>query len=176
MSDHNIFEESFRNSDIVDRYIQSSLAQRYFCGKGVGRDYLKAAAWAKAAAEQDDVVAQELLYRIYYDGLGVKSDRLKAMEWAQRAADGGSVNMQTALAYMYLRGFKGQHDWVMGYAWLHIAGVYGERRWYNALLRKYLEGQLTDEGREKANAFIRHWRDRRDGRPTTWVDLSPVAS
>src|SRR5207244_478390 len=53
---------------------QTSLGYMYDAGKGVPRDYVKAAKWYRLAAEQDEVFAQDNLGELYEHGHGVLPD------------------------------------------------------------------------------------------------------
>jgi len=50
----------------------------YSIGKGVGKDFSKAANWFQLSAKQDNPQAQICLGVLYANGLGVEKDNSKA--------------------------------------------------------------------------------------------------
>lgn len=69
---------------------QLFLAEMYFSGESIARDYAKSARWYHMAAEQGDALAQSLLGTMYYGGLGVRQDYVIAHMWSNIAHANGS--------------------------------------------------------------------------------------
>jgi uncharacterized protein len=63
-------------------------------GKGLKKDFEKAAEWFRKAAEQGDVEAQCNLGVMFAEGIGVARDYEKSMEWLVKAADQGDETAQ----------------------------------------------------------------------------------
>ena len=61
----------------------------YFNGKGVPKDYVKAAKWYLKAAEQGYAWAQHKLGVMYANGRGVPQNDAEAIKWFRMAADQG---------------------------------------------------------------------------------------
>ena len=62
-----------------------------------GRDFAKAAAWLKLAAQQNEAQAQYFLARLLLEGNGVEPDRAEAMVWFFRAGGQGHAPSQRFL-------------------------------------------------------------------------------
>ena len=54
-------------------------------GKGVPKDYAKAAYWLQQAAELGNHHAQQLLAYHYRDGLGIAQNKVEAYKWLELA-------------------------------------------------------------------------------------------
>ena len=67
---------------------QSNLGVLYHQGRGVRRDYTKAAMWFRKAAEQGNADAQYELGLFYKSGRGVPQDYAEAYFWLELAAAG----------------------------------------------------------------------------------------
>ena len=76
----------------------------YFHGDGVARDYTRAAALFKLAADQGDAMAQRSLAGMYFDGVGVAQDRTRAAALFKLAADQGDPVAQCKLGSLYFEG------------------------------------------------------------------------
>lgn len=74
-------------------------------GDGVPLNYVKAAEWLTAAAEQDVSEAQRLLAWLYANGYGVEQDYTQARHWFTRAAEAGDAKAQYSLGFMYQTGY-----------------------------------------------------------------------
>ena len=76
----------------------------YHYGRGVERNYSKAAEWYLRAAEQGHAAAQCNLGYLFNNGLGVQKNYRKAAEWYQKAAEQGHMIAQCNLGYLYSNG------------------------------------------------------------------------
>lgn len=76
---------------------QYDLGERYYYGRGVQQDFVKATEWYRKAADQGDRAAQIMLGSLYENGLGVIKDHIQALSWYQKAADHGSPLAEDAL-------------------------------------------------------------------------------
>lgn len=80
------------------------LADAYYTGEGVERDYAKAAHWFAKAAEQDDF---EALYRLgvcHENGHGVEKNLSRAFELYHQAAQEGVTEAMAAVNRCYRNG------------------------------------------------------------------------
>jgi len=100
-------DELQRREAAGDIKAQVELASRYGLGKGVERDYAKATALFRSAAERNDPVAQYLLGTAYYHGAGVQKDEAQAALWFERAAQQNFGEAQYQLAVMIIAGKGG---------------------------------------------------------------------
>jgi TPR repeat protein len=72
-----------------DAQAQLETGNRYYMGRGVRKDYVRAAAAYRRAAEQGLTEAQYRLARSYEFGEGVRRDEEQAVLWYRRAIGGG---------------------------------------------------------------------------------------
>ena len=76
------------------------LGTLYYLGKGVQKDYTKAAYWMKKSAEQGNAEAQRILGSMYHDGKGVSKDDKQAAYWLKKATvQGDKVAQQLLRTY-----------------------------------------------------------------------------
>ncbi len=79
---------------------QYNLGIIYYHGEGVPRDFEKALAWFRKAAEQDDPDAQYNLGFMYGRGEGVGKDQRQSFEWFRKAAEQGHAGAGEILEKM----------------------------------------------------------------------------
>ena len=79
------------------------LAKKHYGAK----NYPKAMALFKEAAELGDRLGQFFLGSMYDEGLGVTQDYVKAVFWYKQAAEQGDPSAQARLGKIYLDGEKG---------------------------------------------------------------------
>lgn len=104
---------------------QAGLCAVYYKGRGVTRDYAKAAEWCKMAAEQGDDVAQSYLGWLYMEGAGVPADNEKAAEWLRKAAEQGNVYGQLWLGWMNESGALSSSSLAEARRWYEKAAAQG---------------------------------------------------
>ena len=68
---------------------QQRLADLYYLGQGIARNYTQAALWYGRAAEQGSARAQFQLGQLYNLGLGVEHDYTQYRYWTRMAAEQG---------------------------------------------------------------------------------------
>jgi TPR repeat protein len=73
----------------------------YRNGRGVPKDAAQAVQWYRAAAEQNDAMAQFKLGLMCFHGEGVPKDNVQAVKWYRAAAEQGLVEAQNMLGVMY---------------------------------------------------------------------------
>ena len=76
----------------------------YYWGKGVAKDYERAMAAYKVAAEAGDAFSQHQVGGMYYDGHGVAVDYQQARAWLEKAAAQDDPKAVGELGGMYLLG------------------------------------------------------------------------
>ncbi len=89
-----------------DRGALSELAERYYFGLGVPKDYEKAYTYALRAAGMDVPDAMFLLAECYREGHFVEQDYEKYFDWVSRAAEHGSWMAMFNLSAAYREGPK----------------------------------------------------------------------
>ena len=102
--DRNAAEIVRKSAESGDVEAQCNLADRYYNGSGVEKDYSKTVEWYVKAAEQGYASAQYNLGNMYYSGKGVEQDYAKAVEWYRKAAEQGYADAQNCLGNMFFKG------------------------------------------------------------------------
>ncbi len=80
-----------------DADAQFALADHYYSGVGVIKDFTEAARWYRKAAEQGEARAQSALAMCYLLGKGVPKDHAEAVKWCRKAAAQGDEGAQNFL-------------------------------------------------------------------------------
>jgi hypothetical protein len=80
------------------------LANDYFAGRGVERDFKQSAYWFEMAAKRGDPQAQVQIGYFYEAGIGVPKDPARAAHWYQLAASGGLASANVNLGVLYFWG------------------------------------------------------------------------
>ncbi len=80
---------------------QRALGWDFNEGKGVEKDYQKAACWFKKAALQGDIPSQRKLGHMYVQGKGVEQDYDKAIVWLKKAALQGDKKATGSVGHLY---------------------------------------------------------------------------
>jgi TPR repeat protein len=116
-------------------------AQQYADGRGVERDYAKAAKLYRQAADLGHAKAQVGLGTLHATGRGVPRDDAEAVRWFRKAADQGEAAAQSYLGFMYETGQGVPNDGAEAVRWYRKAADQGD-----AVAQKRL-GSMYDEGR-----------------------------
>ena len=145
---------------------QYNLGWMYAFGKGVPKNYKKAAKWFRKAAEDEEgyVQAKWQLGEMYYKGQGVPQDYWEAMKWFRKAAkqeveamkwfreeaEQGDDLAQFELGVMYSLGEGVPKNFIESYAWSLLAKANGHKE--ASQMISLLEEDLTAEQMEKGQA------------------------
>jgi len=86
-----------KTDQTVDAEEAFRLGEKYLYGRGVTRNYPKAAQYYSYAAERGHSEAMHSLGWVYEHGVGVQKDLWAAREWYRKAAELGHQNAKTAL-------------------------------------------------------------------------------
>lgn len=124
-----------------DTSAQVQLAEMYYKGWGVARDYGRALFWYEKAASQKSVAAEVQLGWMYSRGIGTNIDRTAAAHWFYEAALAGSARAQNYLGYAYLQGWGVPLDYSEANRWLAASAA------QNDYLGLYNYGFLKEHGR-----------------------------
>jgi hypothetical protein len=81
------------------------LGDAYANGKGLEKDWVKAAKWYRKAASQGEANSQFALGFIYEKGKGVKKDVAEAAKWYGKAAEQGNDYAADKLRKLKKSGF-----------------------------------------------------------------------
>ena len=101
------------------------IGDRYMDGRGLERDYAKAAEWYSVAAEQGFAPAQYRLGNFYEKGLGLTRDLAKAKTYYQLAAEQGNASAMHNLAVLFAAGTDGAPDNESAALWFAKAAELG---------------------------------------------------
>lgn len=88
----------------------ANLGFRYFEGKKVEKNLIKAFSWLQYAAESGDTSARHRIGYCYEHGLGVEADIFKAIEHYQIANEQGNAQSQYNLGWLYAKGLGVTQD------------------------------------------------------------------
>jgi TPR repeat protein len=124
-----------------DAQAEYFLGKCYAKGKGVPRDYAKAAKYYWLAADQDFAFAQTDLAALYALGQGVVQDDAEAAHWYLKGATNGDSLAQYAIGLFYAQGRGVTNDPQESLKWFTRAG---EQNQPDALLELgdiYLNGR-----------------------------------
>ncbi|MDO5768847.1 MAG: tetratricopeptide repeat protein [Psychrobacter sp.] len=93
-----------------DKEAQYDLADMYFRGVGVEKNYQTAVKWFLVSAQQNYEYAQEMMAMVYYSGYGVPQDYGKAKQWLDLLISKNNPKAQNLLATMYTYGQGVEQD------------------------------------------------------------------
>ena len=108
-----------------DPSAEFEVAARFAQGRGVPKDFAKAAEWYQRAASRGSAPAQYRLGGLYERGIGVKADPARARAWYKRAADLGNVKAMHNLAVMHTQRDGGEPDYASASQWFTKAANLG---------------------------------------------------
>jgi localization factor PodJL len=134
---------------------QYAVALRFAEGRGVAKDYKRAAAWFREAAINGVAAAQYDLGLLYDRGLGVARDPIEAVIWFQSAADQNEPVAQLRLGKLYLAGDVVPRSPVEAARWLRRAAELGLAEAQTLLAARYEAG----DGVAQSSATAYGWYD-----------------
>lgn len=114
-----------QNAKAGDAKAQKELADAYYDGKGVTKNFTEAVKWYTKAAEQGYAKAQCNLGNCYYYGKGVAKDFTEAAKWYRKAAEQGIAVAQTNLGQSYHAGEGVAKDFTEAVKWYTKAAEQG---------------------------------------------------
>jgi len=123
-----------------DPAAQYELALRFAEGRGVAKDYARAAAWFREAAINGVAAAQYDLGLLYDSGLGLARDPIEAVIWYQSAADQNEPVAQLRLGTIYLAGDIVPRNPSEAVRWLRRAAEQGVAEAQAMLAARYETG------------------------------------
>ena len=139
-----------------DARAQNHLGTLYEDGRGVTRDFGRAAFWYQKAAEQGDPRGQLNLGRMYRGGMGIGRDERRAAAWYRAAAWQGVPEAQFFLGLMRESGRGVERDPAKAWMWFSLAADQGDED--AAFRRDRLAARLDQKERVKAREELRRYR------------------
>ena len=172
------FQKTKAKAMLGDDDAQRNLAQRYYYGLGVKKDFKKAAKWQRKAADQGWKVAQHNLGFMYARGLGVQQDFKEAVKWQRKAADQGYKNAQYSLGLAYYYGQGVQQDFKEAVTWYRKAADQGYAK------AQYKLGVMYDNGEGVLEDYVTAYawwniaaangsKSAKDNKPKIANDMTP---
>jgi Sel1 repeat len=108
-----------------DRVAQYRLGTLYALGKGVAKDYARAAPLLHAAAESGLAEAEYDYAVLCEKGYGVAQDPPQAIAWYRKAAAQNNADAELALGYAYAKGIGVDRDMAQAAQWFRSAAELG---------------------------------------------------
>ena len=130
------------------------VAECYFHGRGVERDYARALEHYILAAYRDSLGAMDSLGLCYSYGYGCRQDLRQAVYWYRKAAFGGHRSGMSNLGYCYLTGRGVDRDADEGVWWIRQAAEKGHVPAQVLLGECYLTGNGVESSREQATVWL----------------------
>ncbi len=130
-----------------DSVAQYRLAQAYFAGRGVKKDFAEGMKWLRAAATRGYPVAEFEIGKYYADD---KKDYREAARWMRKAADHGNVAAQVAYGWFRFDGLGVRKSFRDAVFWLAKAAQQGNPIARYVLIFVYSEGIATKPSAFKA--------------------------
>ena len=131
------------------------MGKNYYYGKGIEKNYSKAAAIFNRFAEQGNLEAQTLLGIIYENGEGVSQDYSKACYWYQKAAEKNDTNALFRLGRMFDRGQGVSQDYTKAAEYFLKAAEQGHAYAQYNIGSMYEDGEGVEQDSVKAVAWFR---------------------
>ena len=151
-----------------DEEAQNNLALMYHSGKGVPKNYKKAAKWFRKAAKQGHEMAQFYLGEMYHSGEGVPENYKKAAKWYHKSAEGRWYLAQYVLGNMYREGQGVPKNYKKAAKWFRKAAEQGEAG-ARELGELYYKGQGVPKDKVKAAKRIRKAAEQGDDEAQFWI-------
>lgn len=141
-------------AEFGDSKAQNNLANYYYYGTVIPRDYKKAFYWYSKAANQGDAPAQSSLALLYLEGLGVEKNAEIAISWLKPAAESGDVEAQSNLGKCYLEGIGTSVNYAEAVKWLELAAASKDSNALANLGACYYRGLGVEKDAKKGRALI----------------------
>jgi protein-S-isoprenylcysteine O-methyltransferase Ste14 len=145
-----------------DAKAEQDLANMYYFGRGVPKNYAVASRWCRRAADQGYARAEYDLARLYLQGEGVPKDDAEALRWYRKAADQGYAHADNGLAFMYSHGRGVQQDYAEALRWYRKAADQGDAFAQYELGYMYHHGYGVSPDYAEAARWYRKAADRGD--------------
>ncbi len=144
------FEECYELANKGDVNAINSLAEMYYDGNGVDKNYEKAIEWYSKAAEQGFAPAQHSMGWMYEKGYGVDKNYEKAVEWYSKAAEQEYALSLNNLGCMYKDGKGVNKNTRKAFEFFTRAANQGNSNACNNLGLMYNHGHGIEKNNEKA--------------------------
>ncbi len=128
------------------------VAQKYYWGKGVEKDYAKALDLYLQAAQLGDTEAKYIAGGMYYKGIGTRIDKKKAFDLLYGAALQGNSTPQSQkiLGQLFLTGSTTPRNYTEARKWYKLSAENGDRESQSELAFLYFTGKGGSRDLEQA--------------------------
>jgi len=134
---------------------QLNLAEKYYAGRGIERDYAEALRLYRMAAESGLARAQFMIGMCYSWGNGVDKDSSEAVKWWRLAAMQGDPYAQRNLGSAYLYGSGVDKDVKEAVRWYRMVAEQGDHMAQFTMGDAYLFGRGVVKNRKEAIKWYR---------------------
>ena len=134
---------------------QFELANIYFQGQDIPRDYVAALSWYFRAAGGGNPGAAFAIGEMYAKGQGVRRDPVEAARWLQQSAQAGYSQAEVELAEMYAKGDGVARDPAQAADWYKKAAAQGDIE--PGLNLNRLDAELVNPPRDRSGGTPRRW-------------------
>lgn len=142
-------------AELGHREAQFDLAEDYYAGHCLERDYEEAAKWYIKAAERGHAQAQFSLGWCYFNGTGVARDLDKAAQWYRKSASQDYAAAQFNLGWCYYTGTVVERDRNEAVRWYRMAAERDHPEAQFALGWCYSTGHGVTQNRAEAARWYR---------------------
>ena len=140
---------------VVAKETLSSMAQKYYYGRGAPRNLHKAFTLYRQAAEKGDVDAMFIVGGMYMQGQGTSINEAEAFKWLYNAAINGksSKESERIWAQSFIKGQNVPQNYGEALHWYELAANGGDAEAQSELAFLYFSGNYIERDYEKAH----HW-------------------
>ena len=136
-----LIEDLFRRASKGDNDACFNLGERFFYGRGVKQDYIKAVKWYTMSSDRGDCSSQKKLADCYYLGQGAERNVAKAAYRYEQAAEQGDYDSQKALIRCYTLGGNGlMPDKAKADYYSQRYGIYSEADTADGMMKRAQNG------------------------------------
>lgn len=144
--------------DAVAQETLTTLAQKYYYGKGAPRNLRRAFSLYRQAAEKGNVDAMFIVGGMYKQGLGTNVNEAEAFKWLYSAAINGksSKESERILAQSFVTGQNVPQNYSEALHWYELAANGGDAEAQSELGFFYFSGKYIERDYEKAHVWFKN--------------------
>ena len=134
---------------------QAEMANAYYDGIGVEKDFARAAFWAKKSEEQGDAFGQFILGIMLCNGDGgFDQDYAEAFMLLKKSAEAGNAKGQNSLGILYENGLGVNQDYTKAFQWFQKSAEAGDVEAQYAIAILYYFGRGVDTNHDEAFRWL----------------------
>lgn len=147
-------KEVEKEAEKQDVEAQVFMANCYYIGNVVPKNYSNAVKWFRKAADKGNPYAEYMLGNCYYYGNGVLMNRKQAVTWYRKAADQEFAKAENDLGICYESGYGVNKDYDEARNWYRKAISHGYEK-----AQDYLANLKSDSYRNNSNKVMQKSKD-----------------